>query len=103
MEYKILYQNRDGVRRTLVEDTEKPGQVKVHTQVDLDEILKGIERDREGVVKSVNGHIPTNRHVARIPLTIYEQSVHEQWDEAKWKSWLNDPQNSPFRVWQGRV
>lgn len=103
MEYKILYRNSDGVKRTMIEDTEKPGQIKVHTEVELDEILKGIERDREGVVSSINGHIPANRHVARVPMTIYEQSLLEQWDEADWKKWLNDPQNQPFRIWQGRV
>lgn len=103
MEYKILYRNSDGVKRTMIEDTEKPGQLKVFTEVELDEIIEGIKRDREGVVQSVNGKIPTNRHVARVPMTVYEQSLLEQWDEDDWKRWLNDPQNADFRVWQGRV
>ena len=41
--------------------------------------------------------------VARVPVTIYEQSVREEWDDAKWAQWLNDPDNRAFRVWEGTV
>jgi hypothetical protein len=44
-----------------------------------------------------------NKHLATVPISVYEQSVHEQWDEADWKKWLNDPDNACFRVWKGRV
>ena len=74
------------------------GILRVNTEVNLDEILRGIERDREfHPVKSAN------KLVARVPMTVVEQSMHEQWDEGDWKKWLNDPANEPFRVWKGRV
>jgi len=98
-----MYRNSDGVKRTMVEDTDKPGVVKVFTEVELDEILKGVERDREAQVKTIDGGVPANRHLARIPMTVYEQSLLEQWDDADWKKWLNDPQNAAFRIWPGRV
>jgi hypothetical protein len=45
------------------------------------------------------------RHVARVPLIVYEQALREGWadDEDKWREWLNDADNAAFRVWMGRV
>ena len=45
------------------------------------------------------------RHVARVPMIVYEQAVREGWadDQDKWRLWLNDPDNAAFRVWEGRV
>ena len=34
-------------------------------------------------------HNGVNKLLARIPITIYERSVHEQWDEGDWARWLN--------------
>jgi hypothetical protein len=45
----------------------------------------------------------TNKLVARAPLTVYEQSIRENWDEEQWRRWLNDPDNAAFRVWKGRL
>lgn len=98
MESTFVYRNSDGVRRTSVEDSEKPGVLRVYTEVEMDEVLEGIKRDRENQRAG-----STNKLLARVPLTIYEKSVHEQWDEADWKKWLNDPDNAAFRVWQGQV
>ena len=47
-----------------------------------------------------NGH---NKLLARIPVTIFERSVHEGWDEGDWARWLNSSEAAPFRIWQGRV
>ena len=44
-----------------------------------------------------------NKVVARIPITIYERSIHEDWDEGDWKRWLNSTEAAPFRIWGGRV
>ena len=38
-----------------------------------------------------------------VPLTVWEQSEREGWDEKAWSRWLNDPDNAAFRVWRGRV
>lgn len=47
----------------------------------------------------------TFRHVARVPLTVYEKALREGWadDQDKWRRWLNDPDNAAFRVWEGQV
>lgn len=79
-------------------DYERPDQFTVHTEVEMDEVLEGIKRARDSVVPG-----STNKLVARVPMTVYEQSLLGQWDEAAWKKWLNDPDNAAFRVWQGRV
>ena len=47
-------------------------------------ILDSVERDRE--IMSHNG---VNKLLARIPIEIYERSVHEQWSEDDWARWLN--------------
>jgi hypothetical protein len=43
--------------------------------------------------------------VAEIPMVIVEQMMRDgSWnDPAAVKRWLNDPQNSCFRIWRGRV
>lgn len=98
MERKTVTGNANGVRRTLVTDSEKPYQFGIYTEQVLDEILAGIRRDqenhREGTV---------NKLVARVPITIYERAVHEGWDEGDWKRWLNSSEAVPFRIWSGQV
>ncbi len=98
MESKIVYSSQDGRRRTSISDTDNPGILRVNTELEMDEIIAGIERDRD-LVKSGT----TNKLVARVPMTVMERSIHEQWDEADWKKWLNDPDNAAFRIWPGRV
>lgn len=98
MEHRFTYRDSDGIRRDMITDEERPGEFKVYTEVQMDEILRGIERDRD--LQPVRA---TNRLLARVSMTVMEQSIHEQWDEGDWKKWLNDPQNAPFRIWPGRV
>lgn len=98
MESRIVYHNRDGVRRTSIVDSETPHVLRVNTEVDLTETLESIKRAREAVV-----HGSTNKHLAVVPMTVYEKSLVEHWDDNDWKKWLNDPDNAAFRVWQGRV
>jgi hypothetical protein len=45
------------------------------------------------------------KHVAEIPMVIYQQAIREGWanDKAQWKKWLNDPDNRLFRTWKGRI
>lgn len=98
MESRLVYRNSDGVRRTALIDQERPDRFTVHTEVEMDKVLESIKRDRE-----LQDPRSTNKLVARVPMTIVEKSIHEQWDEADWKKWLNDPDNAAFRVWQGQV
>ena len=94
--YSFTYEKRDGRTRTM--HVESADQFTVETTVPLDEILSGINRDRELI-----DHNAVNKTVARVPMTIYERSLREQWDEGDWKRWLNDPANEPFRIWKGNV
>lgn len=98
MEKKRIYKDADGVRRTLVTDESQPGAFGVFTEQRLDEILDGIERDRNN---QIGGSV--NKLLARIPITIYERAVHEGWDEDAWRRFINSDECAPFRIWQGRV
>lgn len=94
-----MYRNSgDGVRRTSIVDSETPHILRVHTEVEMDEVLESIKRDRDNIRPG-----STNKLLARVPMTVMEQSIHEQWDDADWKKWLNDPANAAFRVWPGQV
>ena len=97
-ERKQVYKNSDGVRRTLITDDERPEDFTVHTEQVLDELLASVQRDRE--IMSHNG---VNKLLARIPIEVYELSVHQQWDEADWARYLNDPENARLRIWRGKV
>lgn len=99
-ERKTLYYNRDGVRRFTLTDDETPDVVRVYTEVEMDRVLKSIEEAR-----AVDESRPRamNRHLARVPMTVYEKSILERWTEEDWARWLNDPDNSAFRVHKGWV
>lgn len=43
------------------------------------------------------------RHVAEVPMSVYNQAHREQWGQKEWRRWLNDPDNAPLRVTKGRV
>lgn len=95
MESKLIYRNDGVVKRTSIVDD---GILRVFTEVDMESTLESVKRDRElHPVKS------NNKLVARVPMTVMEQSIHEQWDDNDWKKWLNDPDNAAFRIWRGRV
>lgn len=98
MERKFIYDDQGDIRRTLIVDEEKPYSPVVKTSLVMDDILDSVQRDRDNIRPN-----STNKLVARVPMTIYEQSIHEGWDEDKWKQWLNDPDNAAFRVWEGKV
>lgn len=100
-EHKVLYRNRDGVRRTLITDDDRPGEVRVFTEVDMDGVLESIKEARE--VNALRPRKSSMRHLARVPMTVYEKSILENWGEDDWQRWLNDPDNAAFRVDKGRV
>lgn len=96
---RMTYYKRDGVTRTMLFDDDEPGKFVQHTEVQMDDILKSIDGLRDV------GWDPrsANRLVARVPLTIYEQSLREQWGDDDWKKYLNSNECKPFRIWPGRV
>ena len=42
-------------------------------------------------------------HAAEVPPFIWNRSIQEKWDESDWKKWLNNPEYSRLRVWEGTV
>lgn len=97
-EAKRIYENRGGVRRTLIADDDRPGFVTQTEQV-LDEIIDGIARDREAVRHG------TNKLAARLPLFVVEDLIHRGifFDEDGFKKWLNGPEATPWRIWKGQI
>jgi hypothetical protein len=93
-----VYQDRGGVKRSTIVDNDRPGAVTVHTRQVLDEVLDGIARDRE-----IMPQTGPNKLVARVPITVYEQSVREGWGDDDWKRYLNSSDATPFRIWRGQV
>jgi len=45
------------------------------------------------------------RHVAEIPMVIYQKMLREGSvkDKQHLKKWLNNPDNKMFRVWKGKI
>lgn len=99
MEHKTVYVDRDGVKRTMLSDEGNPDVVRINTEVDM---TSTVENNR--VMRELHPQHSTNKLVARgIPMTVYEKSIIEDWDEKDWAKWLNDPDNRAFRVWEGHV
>jgi hypothetical protein len=98
MQRAFVYEDANGVRRTLIADDERPDQFTVKTEQDIEPLLESVARDRETMA-----HNGVNKLAARIPVSIYERSVHEEWSEADWKRWLNSSEAAPFRIWKGRL
>lgn len=96
-EHKVVYRDEFGVRRTMILDDERPDRVVIKTEQVVDEIMAGIERDRETMRHGVN------KLAARIPIEIYEKMINEGWGPDDEKRWLNSSDAAPFRIWKGRV
>jgi hypothetical protein len=95
---KYIYRNSDGIRRTFYVDPDSPYSPLVHTEQDVEEILDGVKRDREIMQNS-----GPSKLVARVPVTVWEESIHRQWDDGDWKKYLNSSEARPFRIWEGNV
>ena len=95
-ESRRRYQLRDGVARATIVHDDK---LTIHTAQDVEPILDGIARDRETMRHG------TNKLAARLPLVIYEDLKQRGIidDEDAFKRWLNGPEATPFRIWQGNL
>jgi hypothetical protein len=99
MEVKRVYRDDGAVKRTMIWEDDKPDIVHVKTELDL---TQAIENNK--ILRELHPRRSDMKMIARgVPLTVAEQAMREQWDEAKWAQWLDDPDNAAFRVWQGRV
>jgi hypothetical protein len=94
-------------KRTLIDS--KTGSTSEFITED-DKIIYHTKQDIQPVIehcKALSENKPGKdfRHVAEVPMVIYQKAMREGWvkDKAKWKKWLNDPDNKVFRTWQGKV
>lgn len=95
---KYTYRNSDGIKRTFYVDPDKPYSPLVHTEQNVDEIISSVKRDRE-VMKNDGD----SRLVARVPMVVWEEAHHQQWDDKKWGQYLNSSEAREFRIWEGKV
>lgn len=94
----IRYSSWGGaIQRAIHTDPDDPYRFTTETSINLPDAF--FARNR-ALAEDQKGH---TKLVARVPATIYEQSLIEGWDDAKWTQWLNDPDNAAFRVWPGRL
>lgn len=83
----------------MTSDSSNPDLLTVNTEVVMDGVV-----ENNKIMRELHPTNSTNKLVARgIPMTVYEKSILEQWDDAKWNQWLNDPDNAAFRIWGGWV
>jgi hypothetical protein len=98
VQISYTYHDKDGYRRTLYREDDNRDTFGVHTEMNVDSLV-----ENNKAMAEIHPDRSTNKLVARVPMTIYEQSVHENWDEEQWRRWLNDPDNRAFRVWKGNL
>lgn len=97
MEQRQIYDHRGTVIREV--RYSGPEEAVFVTREICDPLLDKVQRERE-LTQSKDMKL-----AARIPITVVEQAMREGWfnDKARWRRWLNDPDNRGFRVYQGRV
>lgn len=78
---------------------EEGGRTFVETRQDVEHII--------AAAKVLADEVPDKdfRHAAFIPEAVLNQAFVEGWfhDPAAWKRWANDPDNSAYRTWAGRL
>jgi hypothetical protein len=98
-EARRVYQARDGIRRTSIVDPDRPDDLTVKLEQDVEPILDGIHRDRELMRHGYN------KLAARLPIIVVEDLIKRGifFDEDAFKVWLNSDEARPWRIWKGRV
>jgi hypothetical protein len=98
-EKKVVYRDDGAAKRTMIWEDDAPEIVHVHTEQDMAQTIENNKAMRELHPAKSN-----NKLLARgVPMTVAEQAIRENWDDADWKKWLNNPDNAAFRIWPGRV
>jgi len=88
-----------GMEEYVHTDNSRPNDLIIETRQDLSPVIDHVLELRDRPLGK------EWRHVAEIPMYFFDQwakegSLH---DKTKIRKWLDDPQNKPFRVWQGRM
>ena len=94
MQRAFVYEDANGVRRTLIAVEERPDQFVVKTTQDIEPILESVARDRELMRNTGDAKV-----LGRVPVEVYERAVHQQWDESDWRKWWNG-EGRAFRIWK---
>jgi hypothetical protein len=95
----ILDQHGGIIRTCIVNEDEvasrQGGRIVFQTEQDVSSIIRDTRAKGD-----VDQRGRTFRHVASIPAAVIEQAAREGWlhDKARWKRWMNDPDNRAFRV-----
>jgi hypothetical protein len=89
---------RDGIVRETIYDPGE-GRLVVNMRQNVDEIIAGIERDRDNMKRTMN------KKVATLPAFVVEDLTHRGIydDRDAFDKWLNSSEADPWRVWKGRV
>ena len=89
---------RDGIVRETIYDPGE-GRLVVNMRQNVDEIIAGIERDRDNMKRTMN------KKVATLPAFVVEDLTHRGIydDRDAFDAWLNSSEADPWRVWKGRV
>lgn len=76
------------------------GNLTVEDRYDIEPALDLARLSRDTVTPSKE-----MRLAAIIPQDVLDRAFREGWynDKKAWKKWMNEPQNRPFRVWEGRT
>jgi hypothetical protein len=100
MGLKILLDAWGGIIRSIETAPGNDGELIVKDEQDASAILRANSRDAD--IDQTGSHF---RLVARVPKPIWDLAAREGWvhDMAKWKAFLNDPDNKAFRIWPGRL
>lgn len=101
----MLLDKRETITREIItHESEGAGVFHVRTAQDVEPVIDLVSTLRD--VHKVVGHRKARNlvPVAEIPLTVFERAAREGWlnDKRKWRLWVNDPQNKPLRITDGR-
>ena len=99
----IISRTNGMIERMVVDDTDLKHGLMV-TQQDTTDVERAAQEIRETANWGLTRKEPM-RHVAKIPQIVLDRAMREGWfnDSAAWTKWANDPANSIFRTWPGKI
>lgn len=89
----------DPVSRRKITYAEEDGKKYIETKQDCSTLIDAAK------AMSELPHDKNFKPVALIPEEVLNQAMLEGWyhDKAKWRAWVNDPDNARFRITTGRL
>ncbi len=105
---KQILDHRGHIMSEFIVDERSPHDLQITHRVtqDIEPTLKlaATLRDHQNLDPFANRQTGWKR-VAEIPRVLYDQLAQQgiTRDKKKFRAWLNDYQNRPFRVWEGRL